>query len=872
MIRVLATVVWMGIGAASVFGAQSDPVTLKSDRLAVVFDRARQGAVISLTDNATGVEFINGKAAEKLFAISWTRPGDKAGELQWLSSSDAKQVEWNVSQGKVSAVFSRLGGKDVTVTCTAVVAADGEQIHWNLRVTGNAPIVLEEFSFPVLSLRTPLEKDGGADAVVLGLTKGGIQHEPAKWGVGRGLSATQPGQLAAQFGCYYTTAAGFFSQTRDPQGYPKRLECMRTKDGLKWMWKRRCFHLLDKPFELGYEIATTTFAAQTASEPTDWRDAADIYKKWALTQPWCATPYIEREDVPRWMKSGPAMIRFSRGWLEKPERVEGWLNDYWEKHFPDVPLVVALWGWEQVGSWISPKYFPPYPSEEVFLRIVNTAKRIGGHAFPWPSGYYWNVEYEAREDGGFTWQDWDDFNATGLPHALRNRDGEPLVRKLSWLRGGRNVALCRGDKWTREWFDRTATKLMELGCDMVQVDQVVGGLAPGAGECFSSEHGHPPGPGLWDTAAFTQQLKSLNEKCRRIQPDAVLSIEEPQELFNHLIGIQDYRDGQSRRWPALPGLEHASVFGYLYHEFLPVFQSNPQSGDSQGLAYCAVTGQIPHWVPHWPVTPAPALANGEFEEWHEDVPAGWDRVKGWAGTEFRGRSFRDDVVKREGNASLRLENAEKADIVQVSQNVTVGPGYLQAGRTYRLRCDSKVGHSAQPNGISLAALTKELKSKGSWRIPFPAAGEWSSGGVEFTMPADADFLRIMINAKGPCRIWIDHVILEERTGDGWRPLLQPGLPAEHELIKQWIELFHGAGRPYLALGTMIHPPRLIEPLAANDPRPPFAPVMVNAYRAADGSEAAIIANATNSEQTVRFRWQQREQTLHMQPWTLQLVK
>ena len=155
---------------------------------------------------------------------------------------------------------------------------------------------------------------------------------------------------------------------------------------------------------------------------------------------------------------------------------------------------------------------------------------------------------------------------------------------------------------------------MELGCDMVQVDQVVGGLAPGNGECFSTEHGHPPGPGVWDAEAFEAQLRSLAAECRRVQPEAVLSIEEPQELFNHLIGIQDYRDAQSRRWPQLPGMTHASVFGYLYHEFLPVFQSNPQRGDQRGLAYCAVTGQIPHWVPHWPVTPSPALVGGGFEQ------------------------------------------------------------------------------------------------------------------------------------------------------------------------------------------------------------------------------------------------------------------
>ena len=193
------------------------------------------------------------------------------------------------------------------------------------------------------------------------------------------------------------------------------LECLRTKDGLKWTWQRRCYHPVDEPFELGYEISTTTFTARTPGEPADWRDAADIYKQWALEQPWCAVPYAQRTDVPDWMKAGPSMIRFHRDWLGKPERVEGWLYDYWQKHFPDVPLIVALWGWERVGSWVSPKYFPPYPSEAGFSRTVAAAQRVGGHAFPWPSGYYWNVEYQENADGTFA--------VGGLGRFQRHRSG-----------------------------------------------------------------------------------------------------------------------------------------------------------------------------------------------------------------------------------------------------------------------------------------------------------------------------------------------------------------------------------------------------------------------------------------------------------------
>ena len=72
----MALALLLCVCAMGAFGAEDDRVTLKTDRSTVVFDRARNGAVVSLVDNATGTEFVNGNAAQDLFAIAWTRPGD----------------------------------------------------------------------------------------------------------------------------------------------------------------------------------------------------------------------------------------------------------------------------------------------------------------------------------------------------------------------------------------------------------------------------------------------------------------------------------------------------------------------------------------------------------------------------------------------------------------------------------------------------------------------------------------------------------------------------------------------------------------------------------------------------------------------------
>ena len=122
------------------------------------------------------------------------------------------------------------------------------------------------------------------------------------------------------------------------------------------------------------------------------------------------------------------MVRFSREWLGQTERIEGWLSRYCREHVSaTAPLIAALWGWEHRGSWVSPKYFPPHPSEEGFAEALRLIRQAGGHPFPWPSGYYWNVEYDKSDDGTFRWTDWDDFNRIGRPHVLVRRDGTPFI-------------------------------------------------------------------------------------------------------------------------------------------------------------------------------------------------------------------------------------------------------------------------------------------------------------------------------------------------------------------------------------------------------------------------------------------------------------
>ncbi len=849
--------------------ARDEPnrLVLSNERLSLAIGKEHKGGLVSLADFATGREFMAASPQRILLLVLTQRAGDGK-ERIYVSNHDAGDAQYALQQdgqSRTAQVTLRdLGGRGIHCRFAATVRADDPLVYWRLEeVTVPESLVLEEVHFPVVMLGVP-DDAGAEEALVIGHTKGGVYRRPGEWEVNKGTSAYQPGSMAAQFGCYYDPQVGLYEAAYDDAGYPKSLGAIRRAEGLEITWRHPCF--AQESFGLQYDVVMSTFSGADTATPTDWRDAADIYKAWAEQQHWCEKTFARREDIPDWLKSGPAMVRFGRGWLATPELIRRWFSDYWQKHFSaDIPLIVAYWGWEKVASWVTPDYFPVFPSDEEFMALAKMNRESGAHVFPWPSGHRYTLTFNAHEDGSFEWDDRERFSRDFSPHAVRNRDGSVYSMKPSWLQGGENSCICPGDPFGIDWFDNICVELTRRGADMVQVDQIVGGSFP---PCYSEDHGHPPGPGRWMTDVFRAQLISMTRRMREIDPEAVACFEEPNEHFIQQAAVQDYRDIESRRRTPKPEL--ASVFNYLYHEYLPTFQSNPGGQGRLMQLYCLVNGQIPHMVPSSDIGPGLLLGNGDFEEWVQDKAVGWDKVDGWQGRVWRGSFARDEEDKHAGESSLRLENTRDDDVVQVSRNLPFR-GQFHAGGTYRLSVWMKSEGLAKPNGINLGALTGELQSKGGWRIDMPPSGAgWVRGEATFTVPEGADYLRIMMHVEGPGRVWVDDMRLEQVAADGTlSELMRPDVPPDHDIMARWVELFSKQGRPYLLHGRMLHPPKL-QCATTTDGGQSFPAILHNAYRAADGSEAVVMANATSEPQNGTLHWGGEEIPVELKPWEIVL--
>ncbi|MEW6357143.1 MAG: DUF6259 domain-containing protein [Planctomycetota bacterium] len=808
---------------AAAFGqaeVKDEPTQLvvRNGKATVVLSKRDKGAIVSFTDNRTGQEFVAKQAKPCLFRLVFTEKGDVSGTVRTFSSDDAQEATYSAKsapeQSSAVLAFSKIGGREIGAVCAVSVKEDDPLVRWRISVDGSAPLVLEGIHFPVLVMRERLGESDEDDAAVVGDSRGGIFRRPGRWTPGARFAADQPGRLTAQFACCYDAGAGLYTATQDSKGYPKTLEMVRTADGVELVWKHLCFHELSKPLALDYDIACTTFGSQDKGTPTDWRDAADIYKQWALKQPWCARTIAERNDFPESVKRGSALLfcdlRSRWGNAASMTGIAEWIERNWRRNFGATPPpTVIFFACEGLAAWASPDYFPLYPSDEAFMAGARALHKVGAHVYLAPSSYQWWQTYGKRPDGGYLWDGRAEFDKTARAHAAADRDGPAYSSNYSWLEGGDSAQLCHGDPWTRKWFSHLAEELHNRGADMFHLDQTIGGRwlrKP----CYSGTHGHPPGRGLWETEAMHDQLCSLQKSLPQF---SIAGFEEPQELFIQQCCLQFYDGWQPWTTAQQPGQEPAPVIEYLYHEFLPLYAHRGGVLDHPAIAaYCLVNGNFLQYRPALHGLPGePMLRGGGFEEWNDnETPVHWQNMKVGMGQiwKYTGVVSRDANEKHGGEFSLRLEGKEGANAA-IRRRIMALSKEMCVGKTYRLRVWLKSTGTVK-EAVTVRAADWSHKPIGSWGIDTAQAMDWTERQIEFTMGEPALSMEIALAVTGrQATVWFDDIVLEEVTADSkTREAVWTETP-QNRLYRQWAQLASGEGRPYLVMGKMLRPPQLI---------------------------------------------------------------
>ena len=202
---------------------------------------------------------------------------------------------------------------------------------------------------------------------------------------------------------------------------------------------------------------------------------------------------------------------------------------------------------------------------------------------------------------------------------------------------------------------------------------------------------------------------------------------------------------------------------------------------------------------------------------------------------------------------------------------------------FRVRMKSEGGDAR--NGVTVAAIAYANGRYGRFggtRLPSPAVpnGRIEASG-DFMIEQGAEKLRVMVDSWSGSLL-VDDMRFEEAMCDGtYSDVLhsRDELSSVREFCEHWIRLHRGEGRPYLAHGRQLHPPRIVcsevrcKGDFRGDPIDSVRPLVYGtAWRAEDGSEALCFGNADSVEQPFSYLWKGTWKRMVLKPRELRLVR
>lgn len=593
---------WPPPGPGPLVIQTSSCVILASGDLAAAMD-ARSGRWLRLTHRNNGLELLNPHRREPLFRLTWVeRPG---GPAHTISATDFRRVEWRQPKtNTIEAIFGDGPSNVVSASVRFEVLDQEGMLIWFETKCPSA--IVTRVECPILSIAPALGGDASDDRLLIphSHTDGILVHEPAAQD--RRLGGQHPGDAAVQMMAVYDRAGGLLTATRDTRGEIKELSAVaRAGRFLTLTWAHH------RPQMRG--DSQVPYPVWLAAFQGDWRDAADLYKRWARRQFWCARPLTARDDIPKFLKNGASGVIYSianeQGYnnvfgpnLERlPEIAREWRERLRVPHVFIVP-----YGWERRGMWAGINYFPAIPSDEAWIEVNRQLAAEGNATAFLTSGFWWVVRRPTSRNGP-SFDDTADLQRHRTM-VIAAADGSPWFvdnyGKAEADGGWRGwaVALCHGCTAARGTIQEIFLRVSALGGSLISFDQEIGGRQ--AAPCFSSQHGHPPGWGAWMWSDFTNLcggiLRAANADGRRVglltENCGEMIIPVMATFWSRQFGVADH---------ATPGDETVGLFSYLYHEYVTAIAAAMVQGQgprtavpspglrAQAMAHALVRGLLP---------------------------------------------------------------------------------------------------------------------------------------------------------------------------------------------------------------------------------------------------------------------------------------
>lgn len=577
---------------------KADPLTLENGALHLEIRKEPTPRIERLVHKRSGTAVVSGLDNRDLFEIVFGRVD---GKQRTVFASAAKQSSASVArtdgEGTVVMQWSGFPNVDLSVKATARCVPGEPLTLWSIELDNRSEDPIALVRFPRITTPPQIGEPDDDFFVLPALPGVRIDNPAACWPVGKTVELAFPGGLSAQFLTWQDRTAGVYLAGRDAESHPMALRVAKRSAGFL------LYHEYKLSPSAGKGTWKSPYPVAIGVTQGTWHESADLYKRWAVAQPWCAKRLVERDDIPDWWKAGPDVHVCGVRTYDDKRVCNGsyypMLLDHLQAYRQkiDGPVVAMLASWEQHRRWTAGDYFPIFDELQA-KQVIGQAREEGFRPFFFLSGLYYTFENEGVD--GSQISSAEDY----LSHYVIDRDsGKPRVFVLNETRPSRqwkrhSYEFCVGAPATTEFFCKVVDRAHELGVDVLQMDQTTTG---GGHACYCPDHAHAPGVGCYQTRGFQDLLRAMRKHGKQKTDDFVLFHEEPHEQLIQCVDGFHVREYKEKWWyRGHPGSVGIPLFSYLYHEYAIGYGGdsavlNP-SGDrklTRSHAVNLVTGRTP---------------------------------------------------------------------------------------------------------------------------------------------------------------------------------------------------------------------------------------------------------------------------------------
>ena len=589
---------------------QGDRIFFANRHIGLEFHQSASGfELVRLYGISAGQDFLTPDTAEKshdLFEIRMTldpkvigqdrRATTRAGRLQimevmagdsfMIGTQAAQNVSWEQEQSASQLVlrlkWNRINAREdpgvIDVEVTVTLRAGDPHSYWRIAITNRSRRYgIERARFPNLSL-APIGQ--ARDNVFLfPKWRGGLVQDPfhAPLGLGKKyhtVGAFYPYLFNMQFQALYNQKSGngLYLATRDSAPHLMNFQIINSTSEIAW----RPGHFppnitfSGEDYALPYDCVVRPFRG-------DWFDACQIYRQWAIEQPWCRKgPLLKRDDIPTWYKETPfffyATTADSAEGTHSPDDNLHIGADHFRQFlkWADMRLPVNWYSWEKYipgktnlhtpfnrrrspshGRWVGlyshncfDGNYPQIPALADFSAVSADLRKEGGMVCPYiiltmfDQGPTENAPYAAQ----------------AKPHLCRDLYGSILS-----YGGYRSWLPCVHTQW---WRDRLKETCIEL-LNRENVGGIYLDVMHGSGQpCYWTPHGHSAAGGRSMPDGMHGLTEQIRNAVKAEDPEAITTGEDSSEnMIDVIDGVLYQRTLRSEN--------KAPLFATIYQDYIP---------------------------------------------------------------------------------------------------------------------------------------------------------------------------------------------------------------------------------------------------------------------------------------------------------------